>query len=404
MEDPALEVEALRARLADAERQVLRQEQLTRELLRASLEGFHIVGARGEIRDCNEAFAEIVGYTRDELRGMPIRAIDRRSKDAIDLLAAEMQRHGGLRFVAQHTHRDGRAIDVEVRTHRVVIDGEPCFVAFSHPIGEQLARERALRASEAKLRAVFERTAMLIALLDPAGGLLEHNRRLAELAGPLPDPGAAFAGLPCWPREADRRAIAACVRAAAGGTSRACEVLLRGAGGRPVTVALQVGPLLDDHGRCVQLLAEGYDVSELRRAEAEREAIQARLLAAQEQTIRELSTPMIPLDAGVLVVPLVGRIDRVRAAALLEHLLAGVAERRATTAILDITGVPVVDADVAAALVHAAHAVRLLGARALLTGVRPEVATTLVDLGVDLRGLVTLGTLQSGLAWARERR
>ena len=399
------ELAALRARLADVERQLRRQELFTRSVLRASLEGFHIVGTDGMIRDCNEAFADLVGYTRDELLTMPIYAIDRRPREEIGAVIGQLIDLGGLRFVTQHHHRDGHAIDVEVSAHLVEQDGDRFFACFSHGISEQLAREQALKASEGRLRAVFERTSMLIALLDTRGRLLERNHRLTRLAGPLAagDVGADLWDLSMWARDSDRRTIEACVKAAATGASQGCEVELRGAGGDIATVALQIGPLLDESGRCVQLLAEGYDVTAQRRAEAERAEIQRRLLDAQEEVIRELSTPLIPLEAGVLVAPLIGRLDRTRAAVMLERLLSAIVERRATTAILDITGVPVVDEEVAASLVQAAQAVQLLGARAVLTGVRPEVASTLVDLGLDLRGLVTLDSLQTGLAWARAR-
>jgi rsbT co-antagonist protein RsbR len=85
---------------------------------------------------------------------------------------------------------------------------------------------------------------------------------------------------------------------------------------------------------------------------------------------------------------------------VIETLLAGVAASRATTAILDITGVQVVDTQVANALLRAAQAVKLLGARVVLTGIRPEIAQTLVGLGVDLGSITARATLQSGIAFA----
>jgi rsbT co-antagonist protein RsbR len=89
-----------------------------------------------------------------------------------------------------------------------------------------------------------------------------------------------------------------------------------------------------------------------------------------------------------------------RAQAVLETLLAGIAERRARVAILDITGVSVVNAEVASGLLRAAMAAQLLGAQVLLTGIRPEVAQTLVSMGIDLRGVITRSTPQSGIAFA----
>jgi rsbT co-antagonist protein RsbR len=88
---------------------------------------------------------------------------------------------------------------------------------------------------------------------------------------------------------------------------------------------------------------------------------------------------------------------------VLETLLEGIAGSGASVAILDITGVALVDTQVANALIRAAQAVNLLGAQVVLTGIRPEVAQTLVGLGVELGGIVTRSSLQSGIAYALER-
>jgi rsbT co-antagonist protein RsbR len=104
-----------------------------------------------------------------------------------------------------------------------------------------------------------------------------------------------------------------------------------------------------------------------------------------------------------MVMPLIGTIDTRRARQVVEALLDGIAQTRAQVAILDITGVPLVDSQVADVLVRSAQAVKLLGAQVVLTGIRPEVAQTLVGLGVDMRGIVTRSTLQSGIAFAFRR-
>jgi PAS domain S-box-containing protein len=142
------------------------------------------------------------------------------------------------------------------------------------------------------------------------------------------------------------------------------------------------------------------DATEQIRNEEERALLHEQVIAAQQAALRELSTPIIPLTDDLVAMPLIGAIDSNRAQQVIETLLAGVAASRATTAILDITGVQVVDTQVANALLRAAQAVKLLGARVVLTGIRPEIAQTLVGLGLDLSGIVTRATLQSGIAFA----
>jgi anti-anti-sigma regulatory factor/HAMP domain-containing protein len=128
------------------------------------------------------------------------------------------------------------------------------------------------------------------------------------------------------------------------------------------------------------------------------------LLATQTallQQIADMAMPVLPVSAGIVVIPLVGTIDSQRAANLSARLLEGVQEQRARVALLDITGVPLVDTQVAQALIGAVASARLLGAQTLLVGVRPEIAQTLVGLGVELRGLETTATLQEGLKRAQ---
>jgi rsbT co-antagonist protein RsbR len=142
------------------------------------------------------------------------------------------------------------------------------------------------------------------------------------------------------------------------------------------------------------------DIRENKRAEDERIRLQEEIIRIQDATLRELSTPLIPISDTVMVMPLIGALDAQRTQQIMETLLHGISTSRAQVAILDITGVAVVDTQVANALLQAAHAVRLLGAQVALTGIRPEVAQTLVGLGVDLSGIVTYSTLQSGIAFA----
>jgi PAS domain S-box-containing protein len=162
-------------------------------------------------------------------------------------------------------------------------------------------------------------------------------------------------------------------------------------------------PLRDSAGTVVGILVMFEDITIHKQEEEERARLKDDLIHAQAAALAELSTPLIPISEDTVVMPLVGMIDTRRAQQVIEGLLVGIVEMHAQVAILDITGVSIVDTQVANALVRAAQAVKLLGAQVVLTGIRPEVAQTLVGLGVDLSGIVTRSTLQSGIAFALSR-
>lgn len=145
-------------------------------------------------------------------------------------------------------------------------------------------------------------------------------------------------------------------------------------------------PIADQSGAIRYIMTYSQDITERKLYEQE----QARLF-------NELSTPLLSISDSIVVMPLIGSIDTQRVQHMITTLLSGVAELRAKSVILDITGVPVVDTQVANALLQAAQSVRLLGAQIILCGIRPEVAQVLVNLGVDFSQLSTHATLQSAI-------
>lgn len=159
-------------------------------------------------------------------------------------------------------------------------------------------------------------------------------------------------------------------------------------------------PIRASHGEYTHLLIIWEDITERKRRELEVEQTQRRIIEQQAAQLNELSTPLLAVSDTAVVMPLIGTIDEQRVQQMMESLLVGVSNRRATIVILDITGVPIVDTHVANALIRASQSVRLLGARVILTGIRPEVAQTLVGLGVDLSSIITRATLRDGIAYA----
>ena len=122
-----------------------------------------------------------------------------------------------------------------------------------------------------------------------------------------------------------------------------------------------------------------------------------RIIREQQESIRELSTPVLQVRERLLILPIIGVLDSARARQLTEQLLAGIRDNRARVVVIDVTGVATIDLTVANHLVQAVEASRLMGATAILTGLSSRIAQTLVDLGVDLGTIKTVGDLQGGL-------
>jgi rsbT co-antagonist protein RsbR len=122
-----------------------------------------------------------------------------------------------------------------------------------------------------------------------------------------------------------------------------------------------------------------------------------RVIREQQEAIRELSTPVLQVREGLLILPIIGMLDSPRARQLTEQLLGAIQANRARVIVLDITGVAAIDLAVANHLVQTVEAARLMGASTIITGLSSKIAQTLVDLGVDLAMMKTVGDLQGGL-------
>jgi DNA-binding response OmpR family regulator/anti-anti-sigma regulatory factor len=152
-------------------------------------------------------------------------------------------------------------------------------------------------------------------------------------------------------------------------------------------------------------LQEARNRIETETAERERHraAIQEEIITAQRVSLEELSTPMIPITDRIVVIPIIGAVTEERAELLMETALFGVHSHRARVMILDVTGMKRMDGNSVRMLTRTASALRLLGARAVITGVRPELAQALAATDVDLGAAVILGTLQSGIIYALKK-
>jgi rsbT co-antagonist protein RsbR len=133
------------------------------------------------------------------------------------------------------------------------------------------------------------------------------------------------------------------------------------------------------------------------------QATREQLIARQQEELMELSTPVVKLWEGILALPIIGTLDSARTQVVMESLLQAVVQTNSRVAIIDITGVPTVDTLVAQHLLKTVTAARLMGADCIISGVRPQIAQTIVHLGIDLAGVVTKAKLSDAFALALQR-
>jgi len=152
-----------------------------------------------------------------------------------------------------------------------------------------------------------------------------------------------------------------------------------------LAATLRVEQLMD---RCVLILAASF--------------VSARedVIRRQGESLREVSTPVITLWDSILLMPLVGVVDSVRAQHISERLLEAIGESEAEVTLIDVTGVPVMDTSVARHILKTVAAAEMLGTRVVLTGISPSTAQTMVKLGIDMSGVPTRGSLKAGVALA----
>jgi rsbT co-antagonist protein RsbR len=226
-------------------------------------------------------------------------------------------------------------------------------------------------------------------LLDALSRALGGGAR-SEPAGPLPSRTALDAVLSSITRD----------RALRGVSAEASVRLLHA--GRDAVLALLNQHLPDGrepgaaHQRSVTTLMDGCVTTVVSQFVAAREAV----IRDQAQSLLDMSTPVITLWDSILLLPLVGVIDSVRAVQIAERLLEAIGRTEAVVTLIDVTGVPVMDTSVARHLLRTVAAAEMLGTRVVLTGISPTTAQTMVKLGIDMSSVPTRGSLKAGVALA----
>lgn len=364
------------------------------------------VDPQGVIRRWSRSAERMFGWSAQETVGRTFfeQLVPELLTDEVNRLWQELLQGESSCQRSANTTKDGRTVICQWYS-TVLRDEDGAVVGVlsqAADITEQDRSQRQFRDSQALLQAVINHSPAIVFAKDRLGRYILANRRLCEVFGRALEDILGRTDHEFFPAEACARVMERDLEVAQTGKTIEFEEQLPFRDGA-LALSIVKFPLFDERGEVYAVGGISSDVTERHRLAAERDAMQRQVLAAQQAALRELSTPLIPLAEGVLVMPLIGSIDTGRAAQIMDTLLTGISAQNAHTALIDITGVRLVDTHVAHALLQAARAARLLGAQVLLTGVRAEVAQALVHLGADLSGLTTLSTLQLGITRALRR-
>ncbi|TKC99702.1 PAS domain-containing protein [Polyangium fumosum] len=408
------EMSALRERIASLEARVAELEQEQHELRMSAAQSHALVAAVAEISWSTNAdgstglaspqWCALTGQTVEELQGIgwadALHPEDR-AQAAMAWQNAVAAR-GVYDVEFRLRHQDGVYHQYwSIGVPHVLEDGSiRKWIGCCVDVTEQRQMERALRMSEERSRSITLRLPVAVFETDAEGRTRFVNDSWSAVTG-VPARQALGDG---WLRALHSDDVKETVEkwselVRAGEQKQTIDFRICLPDGSLRWVSARAVPLRDAEGEIEGFIGTLTDISDRLQAEQLlRETMtQNEVIEAQRQRLADLSTPLIPITDRILTMPLVGALDPERAEQVLTTLLEGVSRTGAAVAILDITGVAVVDTQVASALLRAAQAARLLGAEVILSGIRAEVAQTLVGLGAEFGNIMTTSSLKVGI-------
>jgi len=341
--------------------------------------------ATHRVRSWNDHAAKLFGYSPEEAMGQELAALIP-PVDELRGWTRLLDGGGDERQTWTHARKGGGTVVCDWSRQPSLDEARKALCLFGHDVTRLATEAEEGRANGELLRAIHDRLPMVVWRTDAKGVFTYYEGEALARAGLTPGQHVGVNIFELHPPEV----VGYVHRALAG------EAVTHRNEGFDMAWENWVIPFRTATGEIAGVLGFSIDVTELHRAERDLGS-KIELIELQQKAIRDLSTPILQVWAGVLTLPMIGIVDSARTAAVMDDLLAAVARTQARFAILDLTGVEAVDTHTAAYLLELIRAIRLLGAEGIITGIRPSVAQTIVGLGVDLGGILTLGNLQAGL-------
>jgi PAS domain S-box-containing protein len=347
--------------------------------------------SEGNITSVNETTKSITGYLLEELLCMKTKQLI--APEHLGL-AIEMYKRK-VKDIAYKTTfecdlitKDGRRVPVEWCSTMVKENGKPVEVhAIIRDITDRKKAEQTLSESAMKYQSLINNASDAILLLTTGGKIIEANKKAESLLGYTREELFELRFKDLHPREEAYKYAAIFQEIIEKGSTFLSDGIYITKLGKAVPVDISANVFEYADKKLIQAFIR--DISERKIAE--------NLITRQAQEIMEISIPVMQIWEGVVVAPLIGTLDSLRAEQFTERLLEKIVELNSPVALVDITGVPSIDTRTAQHLIDTISAVRLLGGKAILTGVRPAIAQTLVHLGINLADVITRSSLAAGL-------
>jgi PAS domain S-box-containing protein len=407
------EADALRS--TQAERDALREQnrvleqrlaevQAERDLFRALAEHapdtISVARLDRTILYANPAFRRSMGYG-ESLIGMSANELYAEPVEKLADMFAAVAREGFWHGLLTYRRQDESTFKAQVTTFAIRDEqGQTQAMAgIARDVTDRLLMEDMLWENRALLQGLLDYSPSAIFVKDTAGRVVLLNRRYRAMIGLSNEQIVGTSEAELFPPHVARTRQEADHRVRTSGETVEFEEFIDTPDGLRVGILMQF-PIADAQGQLVAIGGIWHDITAIKQAEEENAYLQDQVIVAQHIALRDVSSPLCPLTSDVLLMPLVGAIDNERAGLIMRTLLEGVAANQARIVILDITGVPEMDAHIAAALLRSAQAVRMLGAQLVLTGISTKMAQALVQLGADLSTVITRGSLQGGITYA----
>jgi len=399
-----VELEALEAEHKRAEAALEAAEWEKEMILDSQLEIVVYQDLDHKILWVNRAGYESVNATREDLIGSYCYAVWAQRSERCEDCPVAMALQAGEPREVEKTTPDGRSWFIRgypVRDEAGQVIGA---IEITQDISERKRFEQEVEDQKSFLRNVIDGIPSFIFVKNRKGEFVLANEALAEAYGTTVDEliGKTDADFNPNTEEVEQFLRADLEVMNALQEKLIPDEVITDAAGNKRWLQTVKRPLVDQDGMARRILGVSIDITAQKETEAARVRLQHEVIEAQQQALQELSTPIIPVmevpgTGSIIVMPLIGGIDSMRAKDLMRALLAGIRDHRAKVVILDITGVPIVDSGVANHLNKTIQAARLKGARTIVTGISDAVAETVVDLGIDWSGIETLPNLQTGL-------